>query len=82
MKCIKAVKESKHKVGEIIRISNVDAEERIKTGYWEYVSKSQWKEYKNPKEVEVKTSNETGKPLKKNQKTKETDKKSKNLKKK
>jgi hypothetical protein len=82
MKCIKAIKENKYKIGEIIRIGDIEAEERVETGYWEYVPKSQWKEFLKPKEEDVKISNKTEKPLKKNHKTNETDKKTKNLKKK
>jgi hypothetical protein len=82
MKCIKAIKENKNKIGDIVRIGDVEADEKVRTGYWEYVSKSKWKEFLKPKEEDVKISNEIEKPLKKNHKTKESDKKTKNLKKK
>ena len=37
MKCIKS------KDGEIRRVSDVDAEERVKGGYWKFIPKSEWK---------------------------------------
>jgi hypothetical protein len=44
MKCIKAIKSLKHTdVGDIVRIDNVEAEEKVRTGYWEYTAKSEWK---------------------------------------
>jgi hypothetical protein len=44
MKCIKAIKSLKHsEVGDIVRINNVEAEEKVRTGYWEYTAKSEWK---------------------------------------
>lgn len=47
MKCIKTIKPTKSReVGEFLRIDDVEAESKVRTGYWAYVSKSQWKEYK------------------------------------
>jgi hypothetical protein len=81
MKCIKAIKESKYKSGEIIRIGNIEAEEKVMTGYWEFVSKSQWKESMKPKDKSIETSKEINKLLKKNEKREDNVKKTKNLKK-
>lgn len=81
MKCIKAIKETKYsKIGDIKRISDLDADENVSTGYWMFVPKSEWKTYNKSNVVE--TTNENEKSLKKNQKTKTLDKKSKNPKKK
>ena len=56
MKCIKAIKPLKNtEVGTINRISDVEAETKVLTGYWKYTSKSDWKATQ-PKVVEpVKT---------------------------
>lgn len=44
MKCIKAVKASKKtEIGTILRIDNVEAEARVLSTYWDYISKSEWK---------------------------------------
>jgi hypothetical protein len=44
MKCIKAIKSQKTaEIGNIARINDVDAELRVRTGYWKYISKSEWK---------------------------------------
>jgi hypothetical protein len=81
MKCIKAVKDNKYKVGEIIRVSDRDADEKVASGYWNYVSKSEWKEFsKKSVEPEI-LDGKTPEKLKKNQKTKQIDKKVKNPKK-
>jgi hypothetical protein len=49
MKCIQAIKETKYaKVGDVKRLSNEEADEKVATGYWKYVSKSLWKEDKTP----------------------------------
>jgi len=81
MKCIKAIKETKYsKIGDIKRISDLDADENVSTGYWMFVPKSEWKTHNKSNVVE--TTNENDKSLKKNQKTKTLDKKSKNSKKK
>jgi hypothetical protein len=59
MKCIKAVKASKKtEIGTILRIDNVEAEARVLSTYWSYISKSEWKAAQ-PKVAEVKV--ETGK---------------------
>ena len=44
MKCIKSIKALKNtESGEILRIDDVEAESKVKTGYWSYISKSEWK---------------------------------------
>jgi hypothetical protein len=50
MKCIKAVKSLKnYEIGDVVRINNVEAEEKVRTGYWQYASKSEWKTKVNSK---------------------------------
>lgn len=44
MKCIKAVKETKHyKLGEIRRTDDRDAEEKVNSGVFVYIGKAEWK---------------------------------------
>lgn len=44
MKCIQAIRETKYaKVGDIKRVSDVEANEKVDTKYWKFVSKSEWK---------------------------------------
>ena len=44
MKCIKSIKATKNtEVGHIVRIDDVEAESKVKGGYWAYVPKSEWK---------------------------------------
>ena len=57
MKCIKALKESKYaKVGDIVRLKENDANDKVDTGYWTFVSKTEWKTFRKPVEESVKTS--------------------------
>ena len=50
MKCIKSIKATKNtEIGHITRIDDVEAEAKVKTGYWAYVPKSEWKIYKGTK---------------------------------
>lgn len=47
MKCIKSIKATKNtEVGVITRIDDKEAESKVKGGYWSYIPKSEWKEYK------------------------------------
>jgi len=47
MKCIKSIKATKNtEVGVITRIDDNEAESKVKGGYWTYIPKSEWKEYK------------------------------------
>ena len=44
MKCIQAVRETKYaKVGDIKRVSDIEANEKVYTKYWKFVPKSEWK---------------------------------------
>jgi hypothetical protein len=44
MKCIQAIKETKYaKVGDIKRVSDIEANDKVDTKYWKFISKSQWK---------------------------------------
>ena len=44
MKCIKSIKATKNtEIGHITRIDDVEAEAKVKTGYWAYIPKSEWK---------------------------------------
>jgi hypothetical protein len=47
MKCIKSIKATKNtEIGVITRIDDNEAELKVKGGYWYYIPKSEWKEYK------------------------------------
>jgi hypothetical protein len=44
MKCIKCIKVAKgYELDEIRRIADIDADEKVKGGYWKFVPKSEWK---------------------------------------
>ena len=44
MKCIQAIKETKYaKVGDIKRVSDTEANEKVDTKYWKFIPKSEWK---------------------------------------
>ena len=44
MKCIKTIKKTNSReIGEVIRIEENEAENKVKTGYWAYCPKSEWK---------------------------------------
>ena len=55
MKCIKCIKVAKgYELDEIRRITDVEADERVKGGYWKFVPKSEWKlATRKPKKAEV-----------------------------
>jgi hypothetical protein len=55
MKCIKSIKVAKgYNLDEIRRIDDIDADEKVKGGYWKFVPKSEWKvATRKPKVVEV-----------------------------
>ena len=45
MKCIKAIKATKYSaIGDIKRVTDIEANERVETGYWKFVPKMEWKE--------------------------------------
>jgi hypothetical protein len=70
MKCIKSIKTLKNtEIGEIVRIDDVEAESKVKTGYWSYISKSEWKLSRGKKVVEKTTEEVTA------QSTEQVDKK-------
>lgn len=49
MKCIKLIKASKgHEIGEILRVSEEEADTRVKGGSWAFAPKTEYKLYKNP----------------------------------
>ena len=62
MKCIKTIKATKNtEIGVITRIDDKEAELKVKGGYWSYIPKSEWKEYKgNSKKTEIVTNQEGG----------------------
>jgi hypothetical protein len=54
MKCIKVIKETKdNKFGTIRRVANTEADSKVSTGYWAFCPKSEWKELRKPKNVQV-----------------------------
>ena len=54
MKCIKAIKATKYSaVGDIKRVKEDEADEKVSTGYWKFVPKSEWKEATRNKPVEA-----------------------------
>ncbi len=82
MKTIKTIRELKNqKIGDISRVTDKDADEKVMSGYFMYVPKSEWKQITRQKSEVSETSKENTKTLKKNQRNTESDKKSKNLKK-
>ena len=53
MKCIKAIKATKYSViGDIKRVTDIEANERVETGYWKFVPKMEWKESARKQKVE------------------------------
>jgi hypothetical protein len=49
MKCIKCIKQAKsYTVGEIRRVNDVEANERVDGGYWKFIPKSEWKADRRP----------------------------------
>ena len=44
MKCIKCIRVAKgYEIDEIRRVSDDDADDRVKGGYWKFIPKSEWK---------------------------------------
>ena len=44
MKCIQAIRETKHtNIGDIRRVSDLEANEKVDTKYWKFIPKSEWK---------------------------------------
>lgn len=47
MKTIKAIKQTKHvEVGELKRVTDKEADDNVRSGYWKYVPKSELKTQK------------------------------------
>jgi hypothetical protein len=64
MKCIKAIKETKsYSLGEIRRTDNVDADQKVASGVWMFIPKSEWKVNKKGKKEEVEISYDMGGPI-------------------
>ena len=60
MKCIKCIKVAKgYELDEIRRIDDVEADERVKGGYWKFVPKSEWKALRKPTKSDVVTDQVT-----------------------
>jgi hypothetical protein len=73
MKCIKATKDSyQGKLGEVKRVSDLEADEKVKTGYWEYIPKQEYKKLTRPENYgkeKTDKSNKSGKNEKVSKKT-------------
>jgi hypothetical protein len=53
MKCIKSIKATKNtELGVFTRVTEIEAERRVKTGNWAYAPKSEYKTWKNGGNVE------------------------------
>ena len=53
MKCIKAIKATKYSaIGDIKRVTDIEANEKVDTGYWKFVPKMEWKEATRGQKVE------------------------------
>jgi hypothetical protein len=65
MKCIKAIKETKsYTLGEIRRTDDVDADQKVASGVWQFIPKSEWKvNKKGKKEETVEISHDMGGPI-------------------
>ena len=56
MKCIKAIKSTKYsEIGDMKRVSEAEAEEKVETGYWVYVPKSEYKQSSSSQKVDSNT---------------------------
>jgi len=59
MKCIKSIKATKNtEVGVFMRTSEIEAESKVKTGYWAYAPKSEYKLWKRGTTTEEPQSTE------------------------
>ena len=59
MKCIKSIKATKNsEVGVFMRTSEIEAESKVKTGYWAYAPKSEYKAWKRGTTTEEPQSTE------------------------
>jgi hypothetical protein len=58
MKCIKAIKATKHtEVGEIRRVDNEEADLKVGSGLWKFIPKVEWKEATRKKVESVRETN-------------------------
>lgn len=68
MKCIKSIKSTRNtEVGTYIRTTEADADGKVKTGFWAYAPKSEYKAWKrggNVEAVEPQSTEETTKQIK------------------
>ena len=63
MKCIKCIRQTKsYDLDEIRRTDDQDAEEKVKSGTWKFIPKSEWKATKKP-EVKVEVVAEVSEQL-------------------
>jgi len=54
MKCIKGIRQTKtYDLGEIRRTDDIDAEQKVKSGNFKYIPKTEWKGNKESVKVEV-----------------------------
>ena len=54
MKCIKSIKETKNtEIGVIKRVEDSEAYQKVDSGYWKFVPKSEWKTTKRAQVVET-----------------------------
>jgi hypothetical protein len=54
MKCIKCIRQTKtYDLGEIRRTDDIDAEQKVKSGTFKYIPKTEWKGSKGSTKVEV-----------------------------
>ena len=54
MKCIKCIKVAKgYELDEVRRINDIDAEQKVKSGNFKYIPKTEWKGSKGSVKVEV-----------------------------
>ena len=54
MKCIKCIRQTKtYDLGEIRRTDDIDAEQKVKSGNFKYIPKTEWKRSKGSVKLEV-----------------------------
>lgn len=74
MKCIKSIKATKStEIGTYVRTTETEAETKVKTGFWAYAPKSEYKAWKrggNVEVVEPQSTEETTKQIKVKKKNK------------
>jgi hypothetical protein len=59
MKCIKAIKDSyQGKLGEVKRLSDNEAEEKVKLGLWKYIPKDEYRKAIRPENYKLIIKNE------------------------